>query len=73
MAMLTVPAQRNSTALNKACVARWKMAAEYADAWIKGRRDFPQKVPVAVEVVTADNVGEYGDYGAKDDARPAPN
>lgn len=50
-----------------------RQAAEYADAWIKGRRDFPQKVPVAVEVVTADNVGEYGDYGAKDDARPAPN
>lgn len=46
-----------------------RQAAEYADAWIKGKRDFPQKVPVAVEVVTADNVGEYGDYGAKDDAR----
>jgi ribose transport system substrate-binding protein len=50
-----------------------RQAAEYADAWIKGQRDFPQKVPVAVEVVTADNVGDYGDYGAKDDARPAPN
>ena len=49
-----------------------RQAAEYADAWIKGKRDFPQKMPVAVEVVTADNVGEYGDYGAKDDARPAP-
>lgn len=49
-----------------------RQAAEYADAWIKGQRDFPQKVPVAVEVVTAENVGEYGDYGAKDDARPAP-
>src|SRR4029078_8035448 len=28
-------------------------AAEYADEYIKGRRDFPQKVPVAVELVTA--------------------
>lgn len=50
-----------------------RQAAEYADAWIKGKRDFPQKVPVAVEVVTPENVGEYGDYGAKEDARPATN
>jgi ribose transport system substrate-binding protein len=46
-----------------------RQAAEYADAWIKGKRDFPQKVPVAVEVVTPDNVTQYGDYGAKEDAR----
>lgn len=50
-----------------------RQAAEYADEWIKGRREFPQKVPVAVEVVTAENVGDYGDYGAREDARPAPN
>jgi ribose transport system substrate-binding protein len=49
-----------------------RQAAEYADAWIKGKRDFPQKVPVAVEVVTPDNVSQYGDYGAKDEsATPA--
>jgi len=48
-----------------------RQAAEYADAWIKGKRDFPQKVPVAVEVVTPDNVSQYGDYGAKEDARAA--
>lgn len=46
-----------------------RQAAEYADAWIKGKRDFPQKVPVAVEVVTPENVTQYGDYGAKEDAR----
>ena len=46
-----------------------RQAADYADAWIKGKRDFPQKVPVAVEVVTPDNVTQYGDYGAKEDAR----
>jgi len=50
-----------------------RQAAEYADAWIKGKRDYPQKVPVAVEVVTAENVGEYGDYGAKSDTRPGTN
>ena len=48
-----------------------RQAAEYADAWIKGKRDFPQKVPVAVEVVTPDNVSQYCDYGAKEDARAA--
>ena len=40
-------------------------AAEYADQYIKGQRDFPQKVPVAVELVTPENVGKYGDYGKK--------
>jgi ABC-type sugar transport system substrate-binding protein len=44
-----------------------RTAAENADEWIKGKRDFPQKVPVAVELVTKDNVGDYGDFGAKDD------
>ncbi len=42
-----------------------RAAAEYADRWIKGKRDFPRKVPVAVELVTAENVGRYGDYGKK--------
>jgi len=50
-----------------------RQAAEYANDWIKGKRDYPQKVPVAVEVVTAENVGEYGDYGAKSDTRPGTN
>ncbi len=48
-----------------------RQAAEYADEWIKGKRDFPQKVPVAVEVVSPDTVAQFGDYGAKEDARPA--
>lgn len=40
-------------------------AAEYADEYIKGRRDFPQKVPVAVELVTAKNIQDYIAYGKK--------
>jgi ribose transport system substrate-binding protein len=44
-----------------------RTAAEYADQWLKGKRDFPQKVPVAVELVTIDNVADYGDFGAKSD------
>jgi ABC-type sugar transport system substrate-binding protein len=40
-----------------------RTAAEFADGWLKGRRDFEQKIPVAVELVTRDNVEEYGDYG----------
>jgi isopropylmalate/homocitrate/citramalate synthase len=46
-----------------------RQAAEYADEWIKGKRDFPQKVPVAVEVVTPETVNQYGDYGAKEEER----
>lgn len=44
-----------------------RTAAEYADQWLKGKRDFPQKVPVAVELVTKENVADYGDFGTKDD------
>ncbi|WP_316818096.1 D-ribose ABC transporter substrate-binding protein [Pedobacter nyackensis] len=34
-------------------------AALYAQEYFKGKRDFPQKVPVAVELVTAENVKNY--------------
>jgi ribose transport system substrate-binding protein len=40
-------------------------AAEFADEYIKGKREFQQKIPVKVELVTQDNVGKYGDYGKK--------
>jgi ribose transport system substrate-binding protein len=40
-----------------------RMAAESADEYIKGRRDFPQKVPVAVELVTQENIDKYVAYG----------
>ena len=42
-----------------------RKAAEYADEYIKGKRDFPQKIPVTVDLVTPENVGKYGDYGKK--------
>lgn len=42
-----------------------KTAAEYADAYFKGQRDFPKKMPVAVELVTQENVLEYMGYGKK--------
>ena len=40
-----------------------QMAAEQADEYIKGNRDFPQKVPVAVELVTQENIAKYTAYG----------
>jgi len=40
-------------------------AAQFADEYIKGRRDFPKKLPVAVELVTAKNIGDYTAYGKK--------
>jgi ribose transport system substrate-binding protein len=42
-----------------------RKSAEFADEYIKGKRDFPQKLPVPVELVTKENVGKYGDYGKK--------
>lgn len=42
-----------------------RATAENADKFIKGQKDFPQRVPVAVELVTRANVGKFGDYGRK--------
>jgi ribose transport system substrate-binding protein len=40
-----------------------RMAAEQAHEYIQGKRDFPQKVPVAVELVTQENISKYTAYG----------
>jgi ABC-type sugar transport system substrate-binding protein len=40
-------------------------AAEFAAEYLKGKRDFAQKIPVKVELVTPENVSKYGDYGKK--------
>ena len=40
-------------------------AAEFADEYLKGKRDFQQKIPVKVELVTPANVHKYGDYGRR--------
>jgi ribose transport system substrate-binding protein len=42
-----------------------RTAAESAHRYLKGERDFPQKTPVAVELVNQDNVANFGDYGRK--------
>jgi ABC-type sugar transport system substrate-binding protein len=42
-------------------------AAEFADEYLKGKRDFQQKIPVKVELVTPETVSKYGDYGKKSD------
>ncbi|MBN1187918.1 MAG: D-ribose ABC transporter substrate-binding protein [Bacteroidales bacterium] len=36
-----------------------KTAAQFADEYFKGKRDFPKKIPVAVEMVTKDNAENY--------------
>jgi len=43
-----------------------RKAAESADSYVKGTRDFPQRIPVAVDLVTRDNVAKFGNYGRKD-------
>lgn len=40
-------------------------AAIFADEYINGKRDFPQKIPVAVELVTEKNIDHYIAYGKK--------
>ena len=40
-------------------------AAQFADEYIKGKRDFPKKIPVAVELVTEKNISDYIAYGKK--------
>lgn len=41
-------------------------AANFADAYFKGKRDFPRKMPVAVELVVKDNIENYAAYGKKE-------
>ena len=41
-------------------------AAEYADLYMKGERQFAQKMPVAVELVTQENIDLYAAYGKKE-------
>ncbi|HRY50554.1 MAG TPA: D-ribose ABC transporter substrate-binding protein [Candidatus Paceibacterota bacterium] len=49
-----------------------RTAAESAHKYLMGERHFPQKNPVAVELVTRENVSRYGDYGRRDDtSKPA--
>ena len=40
-----------------------KTTAEWADQYLRGERSFPQKVPVAVELVTQENISKYTAYG----------
>jgi ribose transport system substrate-binding protein len=44
-----------------------RTAAEYADEYIRdGKRDFQQKIPVNVDLVSAENIGDFTAYGKKD-------
>jgi ribose transport system substrate-binding protein len=44
-----------------------KMAAEFADEYLaQGKRDFQQKIPVNVDLVTAKNIDKFTGYGKKD-------
>ena len=47
-----------------------KTAAVYADEYFKGKRYFPKKMPVSVELVTQENVGDYAGYGKKEMPKP---
>jgi ABC-type sugar transport system substrate-binding protein len=40
-------------------------AAEFADAYYNGKKDFEEKVPIAVEMVNAANIEKYKAYGKK--------
>lgn len=43
-----------------------QIAAKNADEYFKGKRDFPQKMPVSVELVTQENIDDYAGYGKKE-------
>ncbi len=42
-----------------------RTAAELADQYIKGKRNFIAKTPLAVEVVTQENINEFAAYGSE--------
>ena len=41
-------------------------AASLADKWLKGDKQLPHKLPVAVDLVTGGNVEHYGNFGKLD-------
>jgi ribose transport system substrate-binding protein len=43
-----------------------KNAAEYADEYLKGKRDFKQKIPVKVDLVSPETIGKFEAYGKKE-------
>ena len=43
-----------------------KRAAKMADEYLNGKRDFPKKLPIGVELVTQENVDNYIAYGKKE-------
>lgn len=45
-----------------------KTVAEFADRYLKGERNLPARVPVAVDVVTRENSVKFGDYGRNESA-----
>jgi ribose transport system substrate-binding protein len=42
-----------------------RTAAEHADKYLKGERNMPQKIQVAVDLVHQGNASDYGGYGMK--------
>ncbi len=42
-----------------------RLAAEWADQYLRGERQFPEIVPVTVELVTKENIEKYAPYGRK--------
>ena len=42
-----------------------RTAAEAADRYLKGSRNFAQRIPVSVDIVNRENVAKFGDYGRK--------
>lgn len=40
-----------------------RTAAEMADQFLEGKKDIPRKIPIAVEIVTSENIDEFGAYG----------
>lgn len=43
-----------------------ELAATDADEYFKGKRDFPKKLPIPVEVVSSGNIDKYTAYGKKE-------
>ena len=44
-----------------------RTAAEYAHEYLaNGKRDFQPKIPVHVDLVTQENVGDFAAYGKKE-------
>jgi ribose transport system substrate-binding protein len=41
-----------------------RLVADFADRYLRGERELPARLPVHVDLVTRENIAEFGNYAS---------